>query len=206
LPLLDIFSAGGKRESVPVFPLQTVMFPGALLPLRIFEVRYMDMAKACLKNGTPFGICLIREGEEVGRPAVPEPVGCLARIAECDMEELGILKVVAEGTRRFRIADSEVTRQGLIVGEIEDLQPERAVPAAAGLEDCARFLAKAILGIGEARFREPFLFDDASWVGFRLAEILPLRHDVKQKLLELTDAELRLGVLHRFLRQQRLLG
>jgi Lon protease-like protein len=206
LPLLDIFSAGSKRESVPLFPLQTVMFPGALLPLRIFEVRYMDMAKACLKDGTPFGICLIREGEEVGRPAVPEPVGCLARIAECDMEELGILKVVAEGTRRFRIVESEVTRQGLIVGEIEDLLPERPVPAAAGLEDCARFLEKAIRGIGEARFREPFLLDDASWVGFRLAEILPLRNDVKQKLLELTDAELRLGVLHRFLRQQRLLA
>jgi Lon protease-like protein len=80
--LLNLFSAGGRRESVPLFPLQAVLFPGSLLPLRIFEARYMDMAKECLKADTPFGVCLIREGEEVGAPALPEPVGCLARIAE----------------------------------------------------------------------------------------------------------------------------
>ena len=101
--LFNIFSAGRKRETLPIFPLGTVLFPGAILPLRIFEVRYMDMAKACLREGTPFGVCLIREGSEVGAPAVPEPVGCTARIAECDVEELGILKVRAEGIDRFRI-------------------------------------------------------------------------------------------------------
>ena len=78
-----LFAAGRKRETVPVFPLQTVLFPGSLLPLRIFEVRYMDMAKACLKEGSPFAVCLIKEGSEVGAPALPEPIGCLARIADC---------------------------------------------------------------------------------------------------------------------------
>jgi uncharacterized protein len=204
--LMNLFSAGGRRESVPLFPLQTVLFPGSLLPLRIFEARYMDMAKECLKADTPFGVCLIREGEEVGAPAVPEPVGCLARIADCDMEQLGILKVRAEGLERFRILDSRVNSQGLIVGEIARLEPEAAAPDAPGRAACAEFLRKVIAGIGEDRFAGAPAYGDATWVGFRLAEILPLRNDVRQKLLELTDATLRLAVLHQFLRKQKLLG
>ena len=202
--MFGLFGAG-RRETVPIFPLHTVLFPAMRLPLRIFETRYMDMAKACLKEGRPFGICLIREGREVGAPAVPEDIGCLARIAECDMEELGILKVTAEGHERFRILSSEVARSGLIVGEIEPLAPEAAAEGVEGLEECAQFLRKVIAGIGPGRFSEPLRFDDASWVGFRIAEILPLRNDVKQKMLELTDATLRLAILHRFLQQQKLI-
>jgi uncharacterized protein len=204
LVLFNILSAGRKRQSMPIFPLGTVLFPGAILPLRIFEVRYVDMARACLRDGTAFGVCLIREGSEVGAPAVPEPVGCAARIVDCDAEELGILKVRAEGLERFRIVSHEVSRQGLIVGEIEALAPEAPVSEADGLVECAEFLRKVMLAIGAGRFNEPLRFDDANWVSFRLAEILPLRIDVKQRLLELTDATLRLAVLHRFLRQQKL--
>ena len=204
--IANLFSAGKTREVVPIFPLATVLFPDARLPLRIFEVRYVDMAKACLKDGSPFGVCLIREGQEVGAPAVPESIGCLAQIGECDVEEIGILKVVAHGLERFRIVESETTRQGLILGTVERLAAEPQVTDAAGLRECADFLAKVIAGIGADRFAEPHRFEDASWVSFRLAEILPLRNDVKQKLLELTDASLRLAVLHRFLRQQKLLA
>src|SRR5258708_10067393 len=200
--LFNLFGAGPRRETMPLFPLGTVLFPGSLLPLRIFEVRYMDMAKACLKDGTPFGICLIREGEEVGAPAVPEPIGCVARIAECDMEELGILKVKAEGLERFRIVSSEVNRHGLIVGEVERLDTEAQVTQAPGLAESADFLRKVIAGIGTERFTGDPRFDDATWVSFRLAEILPLRNDVKQKLLELTDATLRLAILQKVLRQE----
>jgi uncharacterized protein len=204
--IASLFSAGATREVVPIFPLGTVLFPDSRLPLKIFEVRYVDMAKACLKDGTAFGVCLIREGQEVGVPALPEPVGCLASIGECDVEEIGILKVVAHGLERFRIVESETTRQGLILGTIERLASEPQVSDAPGLPECAEFLAKVITGIGASRFAQPLRFEDASWVGFRLAEILPLRNDVKQKLLELTDASLRLAVLHRFLRQQKLLA
>jgi Lon protease-like protein len=203
MTLFNIF-AGRKRQSMPIFPLGTVLFPDAVLPLRIFEVRYMDMAKECLKDGTAFGVCLIREGQEVGAPAVPEPVGCAARIAECDVEELGILKVKACGLERFRIAASEVTRQGLIVAEVEPLAAEPLVAEAEGMPECVEFLRKVIPAIGAERFNEPHRFEDASWVSFRLAEILPLRVDVKQKLLELTDATLRLAVLHKFMQQQKL--
>ena len=205
MEFLSRLGAGRKRRTLPIFPLGTVLFPGSLLPLRIFEVRYMDLARACLRESSPFGVCLIREGEEVGTPAVPEGVGCEARIADCDAEELGILKVRAEGLGRFRILSTEVNRQGLIVGEAEAIESEAAQPDAPGLAESAEFLRKAIAGIGAERFAEPFAFDDASWVGFRLAEILPLRMDVKQKLLELTDASMRLAVLHKFLRQQELI-
>ena len=191
---------------MPIFPLGTVLFPDALLPLRIFEVRYVDMAKACLKDKTPFGVCLIREGHEVGTPAVPEPIGCLATIAACDIEEVGILKVIAQGGERFRIVDTETTKQGLIVGRVEPIKPEAQAKDAPELHECAQFLAKVITGIGAQRFLEPLRFEDASWVGFRLAEILPLKNGVKQKLLELTDAAMRLEVLHRFLKQQKLIA
>src|SRR5207249_949456 len=159
---------------------------------------YMDMAKHCLREDRPFGVCLIREGREVGSPAVPEDVGCIARIADCDMEELGILKVTAEGLERFRIVSTEVARSGLIVGEVERHGPEAEAPDCPGLAECAEFLRKVVAAIGERRFAGEPRFGDASWVSFRLAEILPLRNDVKQKMLELTDAAMRIAVLHKF--------
>jgi len=204
--MMNLFSAGKSRETIPIFPLGTVLFPGSLLPLRIFETRYMDMAKACLKDGSAFGVCLIREGQEVGAPAVPESVGCLARIHDCDMEELGILKVRAAGLERFRVVSTDTTRQGLVMGIVERLAGEPQTSDAPALAECATFLRKVIEGIGPERFLEPLRFDDASWVSFRLAEILPLKTEAKQKLLELTDATVRLAVLHRFLRQQSLIA
>jgi len=204
--MMNLFSAGKGRETIPIFPLGTVLFPGALLPLRIFEVRYMDMAKACLKDRSAFGVCLIREGREVGAVAVPESVGCLARIHDCDMEELCILKVRAQGLERFRIVSTEATKQGLIMAVVERLQSEPEAPNAPELAECAEFLRKVIAGIGPERFLEPLRFEDASWVSFRLAEILPLKTEAKQKMLELTDSMLRLAILHRFLRQQNLIA
>jgi Lon protease-like protein len=202
MSLFNMLAGGRKRRTMPIFPLGVVLYPGALLPLRIFETRYMDMAKTCLKESSPFGVCLIREGQEVGAPAVPEDVGCVARIAECDMEELGILKVKAEGMSRFRIVSREVAKSGLIVGEVEETGAEPRVTDAPGLAESAEFLRKAIIAIGADRFAQPHDYEDASWVSFRLAEILPLRIDVKQKLLELTDATLRIAILHKFMRQQ----
>ena len=196
---------GAKRvERLPIFPLGTVLFPGALLPLKIFEQRYMDMAKGCLKEGLSFGICLIREGSEVGAPAVPEQVGTLAKIVDWDMEQLGVLKVRVEGGERFRLNSTEVQSNGLIIGEVERFTES---PDSSGdLEACAAFLKKVVAAVGAGQFAEPLRFDEVSWVGFRLTEILPLRPDVKQRLLELTDGPGRLKVLYRFLEEQRLLA
>jgi Lon protease-like protein len=103
------------------------------------------------------------------------------------------------------VVSSEVNRQGLIVAEVELMDAEADAPGAQGLAACSDFLRKVIAGIGPERFAPPLAYENASWVSFRLAEILPLRLDVKQKLLELTDPTLRLAVLHRFLIQQKLL-
>ena len=203
---MNILSAGpAARETVPIFPLSTVLYPGMRLPLRIFEQRYMDMAKACLKHDASFGVCLIREGAEVGTPAVPEAVGCLASIGDWDMETVGILKVKVEGLDRFRLLATKTTPAGLILGDIERIpaEPEVRTPE---LAESADFVRKVVGALGSARFAQPYRFDDASWVGFRLAEILPLRNAVKQKLLELTDPGARLAILHRFLLERNLLG
>ncbi len=203
---MNLLAAGpGPVETVPLFPLATVLFPGMRLPLKVFETRYMDMAKACLKHDAAFGVCLIREGEEVGTPAVPESVGCLARIAEWDMETLGVLKVTAEGLERFRLQATRTTASGLILGDIERIAAEEPVDVPE-LAQSADFVRKIVDALGPARFAEPYRYDDASWVGFRLAEILPLRNEARQKLLELTDPGARLAILHRFLLEQRLLG
>ncbi len=203
---MNLLSAGpASAETVPIFPLATVLYPGMRLPLKIFEPRYMEMAKACLKHDSAFGVCLIREGEEVGTPAVPETVGCLARIAEWDMETVGILKVKAQGLERFRLLRTKTTGAGLILGDIERMGAEVAAESPE-LAESADFVRKVVEALGSARFAEPYRYDDASWVGFRLAEILPLRTPVKQKLLELTDPVARLSILHRFLREQGLVG
>jgi uncharacterized protein len=201
---MNLLAAGPKpRETVPIFPLATVLYPGMRLPLKIFEQRYMEMAKACLKHDSAFGVCLIREGAEVGSPAVPEPVGCLARIGAWDMETLGVLKVTAEGLERFRLLATRTTPAGLILGDIERIAAEDAVEAP-GLAQSAAFVRKVVAALGDSRFAQPYRYDDASWVGFRLAEILPLRNAAKQKLLELTDPAARLAVLHRFLLERNL--
>ncbi|MBL0142704.1 MAG: LON peptidase substrate-binding domain-containing protein [Betaproteobacteria bacterium] len=203
---MNLLSAGTRPvETVPLFPLSTVLYPGMRLPLRIFEQRYLEMAKACLKDDSVFGVCLIREGAEVGTPAVPEPVGCLARMADWDMETVGILKVTAEGLERLRLLATKTTPSGLILGEIERIPAEGPVQTPE-LAPCADFVRSVVAALGPARFAQPFRYDEASWVGFRLAEILPLRNDAKQKLLELTDPGARLAVLHRFLIERKLLG
>ena len=122
------------RKDVPLFPLHTVLFPGGLLPLRIFEQRYLEMAKDCLRAGTPFGVCLIREGAEVGAPATHEDLGCLARITQWDMQQLGLLQVIAQGGERFRVLARRVRADGLILADIEILaeNPDTSAPDGSG--------------------------------------------------------------------------
>jgi uncharacterized protein len=186
---------------IPLFPLNTVLFPGGLLPLQIFEQRYMDMIKARLRDSTSFGVCLIRHGAEVGAPAEPEAIGCTARIVHWDMEQLGLLKVVAQGERRFRVQATRVQADGLVLGSIEflDEEADAAVPAQFGA--CRQLLERIVAEHGERLFAKPFRLDSSAWVGARLAEVLPLPAATKQSLLEL-DAVPRLEALERLLAQQ----
>lgn len=191
---------------IPLFPLNAVLFPGGLLPLRVFEARYMDMARDCLKHEQPFGVCLIKSGKEVGAPAVPEDVGCLAHIKQWDMEQLGLLQLKAIGGLRFRIRSRGVGPQGLVRAQVDVLGIEPAAALPEKFAPCANLLKLVVADKSAAVFAEPHRFDDASWVGYRLSEILPIPVTAKQKLLELDDALVRLEILQRFLEQRGLLS
>jgi len=176
-----------------------VLFPGGRLPLRIFEQRYMDMAKVCLRDNAPFGVCAIREGAEVGAPALPAEVGCLARIGEWDMPQLGLLQVVAHGESRFRILERRTEPSGLQRAQVE-LTPEdedAAVPAHCSA--CVRLLER-VIEQHAGLLAPPHRLQSASWVSARLAELLPLPLTAKQELLELADAAARLDRLNALLR------
>ena len=189
---------------MPIFPLGSVLFPGGTMSLRIFERRYMDMATTCLKNGAVFGIALIRSGNEVGATADPETVGTVARIVGWDMQELGILQVRVRGEGRFRLIGKFVSPSGLIIGETTPIDDDVHADCPE-LAPCVDFLRKVDAETHSDRFDAPS-FDDAAWVSFRITEILPFNNTVKQKMLELTDARLRLEVLHRFLGEQQLIA
>ncbi|ANQ86981.1 ATP-dependent protease La [Azoarcus olearius] len=189
---------------LPLFPLNTVLFPDGLLPLRVFEARYMDMVTRCLRDGASFGVCLIAAGPEVGDAAIPHAVGTEALIEQWGMAEPGVLSIVVRGGRRFRIEDHEVERDGLLTGTVRWLaQPApEAVPA--GQAELLPLL-KAIVGELGDRLPEPHRFDDAAWVGARYAEVLPIPLVARQKLLELDDVVSRLEIVQQFLHQRGLL-
>ncbi len=184
---------------IPLFPLGTVLFPGGLLPLRIFEQRYLEMAKACLREGTPFGVCLIREGSEVGTPATHEALGCLARITQWDMQQLGLLQLVAQGGERFRVRATRIRPDGLILADIDLIAEAADEPLPEKYRACRQLLERIVAEHGERLFARPFQLDSSAWVAARLAEVLPLPAAARQKLLELNDSTQRLEILQRLL-------
>ncbi len=159
----------------------------------------MEMAKRCLRDGVPFGVCAIREGSEVGAPAVPAKVGCSARIAQWDMAQLGVLEVIAQGDQRFRILERRIEPNGLQLAKVELLPAEKDAPVSERYSACVRLLERVIEQHGEL-LSSPHRLDSASWVSARLAELLPLPLAAKQELLELDDAALRLERVNSLMR------
>jgi Lon protease-like protein len=194
-----------ETARIPIFPLNTVLFPGAVLPLKIFEQRYLDMAAACLKEASPFGVCLIAAGSEVGAAAEPHPVGTLATIAGWEMEQLGILMVSARGGRRFRILDAAAGPGNLLEASVEVLAESGPTPLPAERRRLLPLLRRIVRDLGSDRVPEPHRFDEAEWVGYRFTEVLPIPNLARQKLLELDDPLSRLEILERFLDQRKLL-
>ena len=188
-------------DEIPLFPLHTVLFPGGRLPLRIFEPRYMEMAKACLKDNSPFGVCLIHQGKEVGEPAVPVGVGCLARIAEWDMPQLGVLQVTARGESRFRILSQRVQPDGLVRASIELLPEGEDVPLPEAAGRYAKLLER-VIEQHPALLERPHRLDSSAWVSARLAELLPLPLEAKQALLEIGNGRARLEKLDALIRSE----
>lgn len=193
---------------LPLFPLRTVLFPGGVLPLRVFEARYMDMVRNCMKDGSPFGVCaILGEQSEVGPGAQTAPVGCLARIREWDMTQLGVLKLRVVGDGKLRVLASRTEADGLLVGDVELLAPEPEHPLSARHAACRRVLEGLLAAVPEAAsddelgppIEPPRRPDSAVWAGHRLAEWLPLPLSEKQTLLELADPRARLDRLEALL-------
>jgi hypothetical protein len=193
---------------LPLFPLRTVLFPGGLLGLKIFEARYLDLVSSCLRTRTPFGLICIREGTDSGRGVVTlEDVGTLVHIDQVDAEQAGILKLRCTGGSRFALDGAPAQQEGGLwtapVALIEDDPTELPAPE---MLPTVTALAQAIGKLKDqdsVPFQEPFRLDDAGWVANRWCEILPIPMAARQKLMALESPSLRLKIVDEYLRGKR---
>ncbi|MEG8130666.1 LON peptidase substrate-binding domain-containing protein [Xanthomonas hortorum] len=193
---MNEMTATADSSALPLFPLHNVLLPGAAMGLRVFERRYLDLVRECGRTGTSFGVCLILDGAEVGVPATPAAFGTEVRIEDFDVGADGVLVLRLRGTRRFHVQRSRIRDNGLVVGEVswcepdsdDELRPEHSLLAAV-LE---RMLEQ--VG-GEFASAGPGLLDQAAWVGWRLAELLPLTEQQRLSLLQQDDPHRRLDQL-----------
>ena len=191
-------------HDIPLFPLHAVLFPGGELALRIFEPRYLDLVRDCTRQGSGFGVCLILEGSEAGPPTTSAAVvGTLAHIVDFEARTDGLLGIVARGSTRFAVQRTRVRDNGLVRGDVQFWTDEASVPVPAEYGLLATILERLVEQVGGPYAKAGrACYDDASWVGFRLAELLPLPPTERQQLLQVTDPVARLqqlmGVLPRF--------
>lgn len=195
--------------ALPLFPLQLVLFPGGLLPLKIFEARYLDMISRCLRSGEPFGVLCLVQGAEAGRAAKAtrvEQVGVRAKIDDVDAEQPGILRVNCTGLERFRLLESpQQQSDGLWVGQVELLEADEVrapAPAMTGTVQALAQAAQTLKAQGPLPFAEPLRLHDAGWVANRWCELLPISLAARQKLMELDDPTVRLQLVDEFLRSK----
>jgi len=187
---------------VPLFPLNTVLFPGGPLPLRIFEPRYLGMISDCVKNDTPFGVLLIREGGETG-PATTHEIGTLARVSDWYQGSDGLLGVTAIGEHRFRVISSKRESTGLNVGSIEILPDEPVMPMPEEYSYMPAILGGVLDDLGRLYESLERHMDDASWVTSRFIEILPMDLESKQLYLEQSDPAARLVIVQELINSAR---
>jgi uncharacterized protein len=179
--------------SLPLFPLNTVLFPGGPLSLRIFEPRYLDMVRRCLKDGSAFGVVLIIEGAEAGAAPVIATTGTSARLVDFDPLPDGLLGIVCVGERRFRVRSRALQSDGLNLGEVEYAPEDEPRPLPAELAHLAELLREVLPKLGGVYTHVEGRYADAGWVANRWAEILPLALPEKLELLELADPLARLA-------------
>jgi Lon protease-like protein len=190
---------------LPLFPLQSVLFPGALLPLKVFEARYLDLVGRCLRERSSFGVVCLRQGTDVARGGVRfERAGVLARIDAVDAEQAGILHVRCTGTQRFAIdGEPRQQRDGLWLADVTPQADDEVQAPEPALLPTVKALANAIealRGQGSTPFIEPYRYDDAGWVANRWCEILPIPLAAKQRLMLLPEPQLRLRLVDEYLR------
>jgi hypothetical protein len=193
--------------ALPLFPLQTVLFPEGLLELKIFETRYLDLMARCMREQLPFGVIALRSGGETARGPAGAPValfdvGTLAELIEVDSPEANILLIRCRGGQRFRLGATRQEADGLWVGEATPVADDPAVAPSPSHTGVVKSLVDAVAALS-AQGAEPFLaphrFDDAGWVANRWCEILPLPLDAKHRLLNL-DPLSRLDIVDSLMR------
>lgn len=189
--------------AIPLFPLNTVLFPGGPLRLRIFEPRYVDMVGRCMREDAGFGVALIIEGVEAGGPARTRNVGTLARIVDFEQLKDGLLGVTAHGGQRFRIDVVRRQSDGLNIADVEWLPDEPAQPVPEQYNILAELSRLAFSQLAEMYGSIEPAHENASWVGMRLAEMLPLPVEDRQQCLEICDATERLEYLSERIRIER---
>lgn len=188
----------------PLFPLGTVLFPDGVLPLQIFEVRYLDMISRCIADGAPFGVVLLTQGGEVRTPEGRErfvPGGTLASVHETTASEPGLLQVSCRGGARFRILSSERRPNGLWMAATELVVADKPIPIPSELQGAADALEKvlgSLVDVPEERWpiMPPFKMDDCGWVANRWCDLLPLPNAQKHSMLMLDNPVIRLELMH----------
>ena len=193
-------------QELPLFPLNTVLFPGGVLPLRIFEARYLDLISTCLRTDSGFGVVTIHEGREAGSPPTRiHPVGALARIVDFDQLDDGVLGITCLGAQRLRVVSHHVRSDQLLIGQVRWLPDDPAQSTLPSHEPLVRVL-RELLEREELALYRRFLtpdWQDAAWIGNRLTEILPLPPHVRLTLLEMAEPRQRLDILLAIFQEQR---
>ena len=191
--------------SLPLFPLSTVLFPDGVLPLQVFEARYLDMVSRCLTEDTPFGVVLLTQGHEVRvRGNAPERFvegGTLATVRETNASTPGLLQVVCRGGSRFDIHSSQQRLNGLWMANVELLEDDHAVRIPSELQGAADALDRVLASLHDVPqerwpVQPPFRLEDCGWVANRWCELLPLPNAQKQNMLMLDNPVIRLELLH----------
>lgn len=172
---------------IPIFPLHTVLYPGGALALRIFEPRYLSMVGKCLKEESGFGICLISEGKETDTTAESFEYGTYGNISYWQQLPEGLLGITVRGQQRFKIISKHIDDNQLCIAEVEMLANEKPQPLPEQYQTLAAMAEEMLTQIGHPYTTLPKFYDDASWVGYRLAELLPIALVQKQHFLQLTD-------------------
>ena len=191
-----------SSRQIPLFPLGTVLFPDGVIALKIFEARYLDMIKKCLREKTEFGvISIIKDKGDEDSSFTFSQIGTLAQIEDFDPIQPALYMTKSFGTQRFRLLSSSQNSNGLWIGEVELLDNDPATPIANEHQGVAKLLNEIISVIqsedllGDAPFKKPFRVDDCGWVSNRLAELLPISLAQKNHLLAQTNPRIRLDLI-----------
>ena len=180
---------------IALFPLGTVLFPGGLLPLRIFETRYVDMVGRCMRRDEAFGVVLSKDGSETNSAVETAAIGTTARIVDFQTLEGGLLGLLCRGESRFRVTQRSRQSDGLNLASVEWLPDRPAVALDAQYQPLVSVLREALSRMGKlGRFIEPD-YDSATWVSYRLSDLMPLPIALQQRLLEIDDPNQRLSLL-----------